>query len=210
MIELKNIKLSFNGKNIFDDLSLKIERGEKVTLKGPSGSGKTSILNLIMHFISADSGEIFVNEELQTKSNISQIRKNITWLPQNTSILGRGTVEEVMLRPFNFSANEEIQPVKDDLIKNLEKVGLNETILESKVEDISGGEKQRIGLIICKMLKRPIMLLDEPTSALDDSSKNLAVDFLFDEEEQTILSTSHDDHFLKKCDRIVELKRIDS
>jgi len=207
MIELKSIKLSFNGKSVFDDLSLQLKRGEKVALKGPSGSGKTSILNLIMHFISADSGDIFINEELQTKSNISDIRKNITWLPQNTSILGRGTVEEVMLRPFNFSVNEQIKPDRNELIENLDRVGLSEFILESKVEDISGGEKQRICLIICKMLKRPIMLLDEPTSALDERSKELVIDFLFDDREQTILSTSHDDLFLKRCGRIVELRK---
>jgi putative ABC transport system ATP-binding protein len=136
-----------------------------------------------------------------------KFEKNITWLPQNTSILERGTVEEVILRPFNFTANAEVKPERDELIENLNKVGLSESILESNVEDISGGEKQRIGLIICNMLKRPIMLLDEPTSALDESSKELSIDLLFDDHEQTILSTSHDDLFLKRCDRIVELKK---
>jgi len=205
MIELKHIHLSFNGKKVLDDFSFKADKGAKIAIKGPSGSGKTSILNLIMHFINADKGEIHIQGELQTKSNILQIRRNITWLPQNTAILGKGTVEEVMLIPFNFSANEKIKPTLNDLKLNLEKVGLPESILESKVEDISGGEKQRIELVICKLLQRPIMLLDEPTSALDKDSKELVINYLFDNSEQTIISTSHDDSFLERCDRVVEL-----
>jgi putative ABC transport system ATP-binding protein len=205
MIELKNINLSFDGKKILDNFSLKVDEGEKIALKGPSGSGKTSILNLIMHFINADSGFIYINGEKQSKANIMQIRRDITWLPQNTSIFGKGTVKEVMLRPFNFSTNQNIIPTIETLSENLTKVGLTDDILNNKIEDISGGEKQRIGLVISKLLKRPIMLLDEPTSALDRASKDMAIDYLFNGSDQTILATSHDDVFLERCQRVIEL-----
>lgn len=208
MLELKNISLNFKNKKILDDFSLKVKKGSKIALKGPSGSGKTSILNLIMHFIFPDSGEILINGEKISKNNIKNMRDQITWLPQNTSIYGKGNVEAVILRPFSFDSNSNITPSHEKIIEDLNKIGLKKDILENDIEDISGGEKQRIGLIICKLLKRPVMLLDEPTSALNSGSRDLAIDYLFDENEQTILATSHDDAFLKRCERIIELKKI--
>lgn len=208
MLELKNISLNFKDKKILDDFSIKVEKGSKIALKGPSGSGKTSILNLIMHFIFPDSGEILINDEKIIKDNIKNIRDQITWLPQNTSIFGKGNVESVILRPFSFDSNSDLTPPHEIIVQHLGKVGLKKDILDNDIEDISGGEKQRIGLIICKLLERPLMLLDEPTSALDSDSKVLAIDYLFDKNDQTILATSHDNAFLKRCERIIELKKI--
>ena len=207
MLELKNISLNFDGRKILDDFSLKVEKKEKVALKGHSGSGKTSILNLLMHFIFPDSGEIYFQDEIYTKENIKSIRDKITWLPQNTSIFGKGNVEEAILRPFSFAANTDIKPDHNKIIENIQKVGLKENILNNDIEEISGGEKQRIGIVICKLLKRPLMLLDEPTSALDSESKQLAIDYIFDDKEQTMIATSHDDAFLDNCERIIELKK---
>ena len=205
MLKLVNINLDFNGRRIFDNFSLEVAKGCKMALKGASGSGKTTIFNLIMHFIFPESGEIYFNGEKSTKENISDIRKKISWLPQNTSIFGRGTVEDVILYPFDFKVNSKIMPTREMIINNFERVGLTDEILSSSINEISGGEKQRIGLIISKLLKRPLMLLDEPTSALDADSKDLVIDYLFQDPEQTIISTSHDEVFLEHCQRVVEL-----
>ena len=77
--------------------------------------------------------------------------------------------------------------------------------MDSSFDEISGGEKQRIGIMICKLLKRDIMLLDEPTSALDKVNLGSVVEYLCAENETTMLSASHDDEWLRHCDNIIEL-----
>jgi ABC-type lipoprotein export system ATPase subunit len=78
--------------------------------------------------------------------------------------------------------------------------------LKNSYDSLSGGEKQRIGLIICKLLKRKIILLDEPSSALDKDTALKAIDFVFYLAETTIISISHDERWLARSDRVLTMK----
>jgi ABC-type lipoprotein export system ATPase subunit len=82
---------------------------------------------------------------------------------------------------------------------------LKAELLENKMQDVSGGEKQRIALVSCLLLQREILLLDEPTSALDSHSKSKVMDYLFANPKLTILSSSHDPEWIARCSKIVSL-----
>ncbi len=205
MINFKNIFLRLNSQVIFNDFNCNIEKGEKLAIKGRSGKGKTTLFNLIMGFIQPDSGEIFFDGELISHENIGRIRKRISWLPQNPAIIGRGKIIEQIILPFNFKANKHLTPDEKTLERELEKLNLSKNILDSSFDEISGGEKQRLALMLCKLLKRDLMLLDEPTSALDKNNLNAVVEYLCSQTDVTILSASHDEEWLKHCNRVVEI-----
>jgi len=205
MINFKNISLKLNSSQIFDNFSFNINKGEKAAIKGRSGKGKTTLFNLIMGFILPDSGNIYFNGILLNQKNITNIRKRIAWLPQNPGIIGSGIIRDEILLPFRFSLNKSLKPSMQTIEIELEKLNLDKTILNSSFDEISGGEKQRLGILLCKLLKREVLLLDEPTSALDKTNLGNVADYLCSQEELTVLSASHDEEWLKHCTQVIEI-----
>jgi putative ABC transport system ATP-binding protein len=204
MIKFININLNLNGRQIFHDFNFSINKGDKAAFKGRSGKGKTTLFYMLMGFTKLSTGQIFFEGEELNEKSILKIRKKIAWLPQNPNIIGRGNIKEQILLPFSFSENEHLIPDDDRLKEELAKLNLNISILDNSFEEISGGEKQRLGLMICKLLRRDVMLLDEPTSALDKENLNSVINYLCGDEEITILSASHDSEWLRNCNNIIE------
>ncbi len=205
MLKIENINLEFEGKTIFQNFSLTINKGDKIALTGPSGRGKSSLLNLIMGFAKPDTGSIFINNTRLIGKQIAGIRSNIAWLPQNVDIIGSGSVKSTVYSPFTYSNNKNNIPDENAVIQLMESFNLDNSLLEQDFKDLSGGEKQRIGLIICLLLRPRIMLLDEPTSALDKKSIGRAVDMILRNNSFTILSVSHEDKWIAACDRVIEI-----
>lgn len=204
MIEFKNISIAFAEKIIFQNFNLKINNLERIGLKGKSGLGKSTLINLIMGIKQADSGTIIIDGYEIKPSNIKQIREKIAWLPQNISSIGTGNISIIFKKIFSFAQNKHLN--MPDLSAECEKLGLNINPETSIFEDLSGGERQKLGLIICKWLNRDIILLDEPSSALDEDSIALAADYIFDMPQSTIISISHDNRWLKFCSRIIDIE----
>ena len=202
MIEIINLELKFNEKVIFSDLNLKIERGEKIGIKGESGKGKTSLLNLIMGFISPNIGKILIDKSEISHNNIISIRNKMAYLPQNILLMGDKNVLDAIEYPFHYSINKKNKPKEEKIISELEKINLKSEILSTSISKISGGEKQRIALVIAKLLGREIFLLDEPTSALDEISRKSVMKYVF-ESNDTVVSVSHDNEWLNKCSKII-------
>lgn len=141
------------------------------------------------------------NEEVE----VEQLRKQTAWLPQDLN-LGSGTVAEVMSKPFEFEANRSVQNknTRQNRIKTLKALGLESDIIDKQFRDLSTGQRQRVGLAICHLLDKPLLLLDEPTSALDEASKQKAAELLLTN-KRTVISTSHDPFWVAKADNIIEL-----
>lgn len=206
MIILKNINKSFGSKKVLTDFNLEIQKGGKVALKAPSGSGKTILLNIISGLLEPDSGEVYFKNKKINFENLHEFRKKLCYLPQNLTSLENQSVLETVFRPFEFEANKNLKPNKEHIKALFEKVFLPKDTLEKKFMDISGGEKQRVGIVLCLLLKREIMLLDEPTSALDKETSEIVSQLLL-ENNKTVIAASHDNNLLVKCDKITELKK---
>lgn len=207
-VEVNNINLAFDGQLLFSDLSLVINYGSKAALTGDSGSGKSSVINLILGFLRPLSGNIIIHGTELNADNVSNIRKLMCWLPQDLSIIGRESVQDTILAPFMYSDNKHLRHDIKYIIEQLECLNLTEDILSHSMSEISGGEKQRIGIIICKMLNRDIILLDEPTSALDANSKAKVINYLLEDNPSTIIASTHDEEWLRHCTDIFEIEKL--
>jgi len=189
---------------ILNNLSFEAKAGDRIALLGPSGSGKTTIFRLLLGFEQPDAGEVVVNGQNLTSKNIQQLRKQTSWLPQDLD-LGEGLVKEVFFYPFEFKTNANERPPEKTVLNTLKTLGLSEKVWEEKFEELSTGQRQRVGVALCHHLHKPILLLDEPTSALDNDSKEKVRRLLFEKEEQLIISTSHDPWWIERCNKVIDL-----
>ncbi len=199
-ISFQNVSFRFGSETVLQNLSFRVPPQKHTVLKGESGSGKSTILKLLLGFLAPASGSITVdNHEL----NPREVRTQSAWLPQDLN-LGSGTVQEVMEKPFSFDANRSYRKNQGKQSDTLQKLGLANSILDKKFQDLSTGQRQRVGLSICHLLDKPLMLLDEPTSSLDRASKEKAADLLLDN-QKTVISTSHDPFWVDLADNVIAL-----
>ena len=161
MLELKNIKKSFDGTAILNGISLDVQEGEIISILGPSGSGKTTLLNLILGITDIDSGKLLYNGQELNRVPMEQRGFNIVF-------------QDYALFP-NLNAYENITyglknkpgiSTKEEVEELIHLLGLEEH-LDKKIEQLSGGQKQRVALARTMVMKPRILLLDEPLSALD-------------------------------------------
>ena len=195
------LSFRFGSEQVVDRLNFEIPAGRHTVLKGASGSGKSTILKLLLGFHKAESGSITVNgEELDPSS----LRRQTAWLPQDLN-LGDGSVREVIEKPLAFEANRSRKPAFENQAETLRELGLAPGILAKPFRDLSTGQRQRVGLAICHLLDKPLLLLDEPTSALDEQSKQKAVKLLLAQTNKTVVSTSHDPFWVRQADNLIDL-----
>lgn len=197
MITLENISLSFANKKLFENFNLKINRGDKILLYGKSGTGKSSLLKMLLGFQMPDSGKIYINGKISDQTVIWEFRKKVGYVSQDTDI-GQGKINDLLEEILNYSNHRRLEPDRKSLLKYLEFFELPAAILEKDIADISGGEKQRIALIIPVFLQKSIFLLDEATAALDPGMKNKVTRFFLDHKEWTIIVSAHDREWLSQ------------
>lgn len=202
-IEFRDVSFSYNGEKILNACSFSVARGEHLIVKGDSGQGKTTVIRLLLGFEQPDKGDILFGGESLAETGYQTLRRQTAWLPQDLN-LGEGTVEEVMLYPFQFSSNPG-EPSHEELVRSFEYLGLKFSLLSKSFRELSTGQRQRVGIALCHLMDKPLLLLDEPTSALDATSREKAIELLFSKSGRTILSTSHDPAWIKHFDRVYEL-----
>lgn len=192
MIEFKGVSKYFLEQSVLKDFSYTINEGMKVCITGRSGAGKSTLFNLILGFETPDEGSVYYKNKLLDGKMIWNVRKEIAYVSQDLNI-GHGSVQELFDETANFRNNmihrEEYTKEIPDL---LEKFNLDISIINKKIETLSGGEKQRIAIINAILLKRKFYLLDECTSALDISLKEKVMNYFLFQPELTVLYISHD------------------
>lgn len=202
MLSFKKISVSFGNKTLIRDLSFRIDVGDKAVFSGASGSGKSSLINTLTGFVRPSGGKITFENEILNAGNIEEFRSRIAYLPQQISFNSMD-VKAFIRMPFHFDRNKSETPGQDRIAKYFDAFSLKHDIIKSKMQDISGGEKQRVALISCLLLNRKILLLDEPTSALDSKVKNRVMDWLFNKDDITIISASHDPEWVERCNKVI-------
>lgn len=171
MIEITNLKKSFGKHEVLKDVSLKIKKGEVVTIIGPSGSGKTTFLRCINLLEKADDGKLTIGDisvdlKKTKKKEILNVRRKTAFVFQNYGLFSHKTaIQNVMegLVVVKKIPRDEAKRIGENV---LDWVGL----LDKKdyyPSQLSGGQQQRVGIARAVALDPEVILFDEPTSALD-------------------------------------------
>ena len=204
-IVINNLKFKYeNSTNLcLNQISLKINPGEKIAFVGSSGAGKSTLLNLLIRLFDINEGQILINGKDIKNYRLNDLRNKITYVPQET-LLFDGSIKE------NIKYNSDIT---DSEIKNIIKLcsleefvyslpeKLNSMIGEGGIK-ISGGQRQRIGIARALAKKNKFLFFDEPTSNLDLKTENLIFDNLYSLKDITIIVVAHRLDTIKNFDEI--------
>ena len=169
MITLKDINMSFRGKQILQNINLEIPQGQTMVIIGPSGSGKSTILRLIIGLLRPTAGEIWVKGQEISKlseDELNKIRMGMGMVFQYSALFDSMSVGENVafgLREHTDLSESEIAKI---VSRNLRMVGLGERE-HVMPNELSGGMKKRVSLARAIAMKPEIMLYDEPTAGLD-------------------------------------------
>lgn len=201
IIKYDNVSVVYDGKTIIDKFSLVVNKGDKVVIKGPSGSGKSTLLKMAQGYARPDVGTVFYRTKVINGDVLQTIRQETAYISQDTDI-GEGIVRDLIESVFTYNTNKTI-PYQDHLVEYLNLFLLEETILDKDFRSLSGGEKQRIVIVISLLLERTVFFLDEVTAALDGPMKQHVADYFLSREDWTVIAISHDDTWYHEEVRIV-------
>ena len=189
VLHIENLSKSFEDKNLFNNISFDLKRGEKIALIGDNGRGKTTLLNIIMGKLKADSGKAI----LGTNVNVGYYDQEQSDLDQNKTIL------------------DEVWDAFPDLTTTKIRTALGSFLFTGddvfkEIKNLSGGEKCRINILKLMLSQSNFLLLDEPTNHLDIPSREALENAILNY-DGSMLIVSHDRYFLNKViNKIVELK----
>jgi hypothetical protein len=206
MLSIKNLKKSFDKREVLKGINLEINEGDKVGIIGPSGCGKSTLLRCLNLLEVPDSGEIIFNDnKLDLEDDLVEVRKNIGMVFQSFNLFNNMSVlENIILAPcLNKIMTRDVAIKKaDKLLKEVDLYGIRD-MYPSK---ISGGQKQRVAIIRALLMNPKIMLFDEPTSALDPEMIGEVTDMIGRVADlgMTMVIVSHEMNFIKNfCNKVV-------
>lgn len=188
VLTVKDLKKSFDGVTLFENLSFEIKRGEKVSIIGNNGTGKTTILKIMMDLLSPDEGSIHLG------SNVK-----IGYYDQEHQVLD-------MEKTIFEEVHDAYPSMTQTKIRNtLAAFLFTEDDVFKRIKDLSGGERGRVSLAKLMLSEANLLILDEPTNHLDIVSKELLEQAL-NNYTGTVLYVSHDRYFINQtATRILEL-----
>ncbi|SFU54635.1 methionine ABC transporter ATP-binding protein [Butyrivibrio sp. INlla21] len=170
MIQIKNVKKTFNKTEVLKGINIDIEKGEIFGIIGQSGAGKSTLLRCINGLESYDEGSIIVDDtlvDIRNKKVLRNLQKRMGMIFQGFNLLERLDVYHNIALPMKFWGIPTNTPEAKEKILNLIKlVGLEEKV-HSKPRELSGGQKQRVAIARALALDPDFLLCDEATSALD-------------------------------------------
>ena len=169
MIELKDVSKRFGDRQILDQMSLTVPKGETYVLMGPSGAGKSVTLKHIIGILKPDAGEVIVDGKSipdLTREDLMAIRKRMGYLFQDGALINWLSVLENVSLPLAEHSNLSKSDIKDRASQVLELVGMSHAI-DNYPGEISGGMKLRTGLARALVHEPEIVLYDEPNAGLD-------------------------------------------
>lgn len=202
MLDVQHLIKTYGGRNVVDDVSFQVARGECFGLLGPNGAGKTTTLRCCLGLIAPDGGSIRLGD-LPVPQAAREARYRVGVVPQYDNLDPDFTVTEnlvVYARYFGIPARE----ARARAPALLEYAGLGDRG-DAKIEALSGGMKRRLTLARALVNDPDILFLDEPTTALDPQARHLIWDALrrLAKQGKTLILTTHFmDEAERLCDRL--------
>lgn len=197
-LDIDHLSFSYEeGKNVVDEFTFHIKRGDKIAIVGKNGSGKSTIIKILMGLENNYKGSINVNQMDIKKYSIKSWREKISVAYQSPYIF-EGTVEENIKLGNKFAGEKEVE-------KQLTNAGiqfLKDKVIGQGKSELSGGEIQRISVARAMMKNSEILILDEPINNLDQVGINWLID-LITNTKKTVIFISHDDRITACANKVI-------
>lgn len=205
-LKVENLNFSFKkGEELIKNVNFEVKKGEIIGIVGPSGSGKSTILNLLLRFYEKDSGKILYNGIDVDEINSDSLKDNVTIVLQSTYLFNESILENIKVADENASFNDVINATRKANIHTFIQSLPNgyKSEVESMGDNLSSGEKQRLGLARAFLKNSPMVLLDEPTSNVDAINEGVILKSILDaKKDHAIILVSHRDSTMAIADRI--------
>ena len=195
---------------VLDGVSLAVQAGEVVALWGASGSGKSTLLHLLGGLDMPDSGELAVcGLDPGNEAHRLQLRrKHLGFVFQLHNLIPDLTLEENLRVPA-LAAGAPAAATKARIRELAESVGIGHR-LDHRIQDISGGERQRTAICRALMNSPQLLLADEPTGSLDETTADTVFGLLRNlakERGVTVVLATHERRFAEQCDRLLHVRQ---
>lgn len=193
MLKLINVSKKFGDKNVVDNASFVVNKGDNIVITGPSGSGKSTLLRLIAGLDRINEGEIFINEQLISSEdfNLPPYKRSIAMVFQSPALWPHMTVRENILFAMEHLKDSDKEKKLHELLQFAEITELKDRY----PNQISGGEARRVSILRAIASDKEIIFLDEPLTNLNEDIKYKLLDFilkLVKEEKKTMIIVTHD------------------
>lgn len=222
MLNIVNLNKEYKSKfKVLENINLKVEKGDFISIMGPSGAGKTTLLNILSTIDKPSTGKVFYDDiDVNTMNNkeISRFRrKNIGFIFQDYNLLDSMSVEDNIALPLVIESKKS-KDIQSEVTKLAKFFGI-ESHLKKYPYELSGGQKQRVAAARALITSPSIVFADEPTGALDSKSSSELLNCLKEMNEKfdvTIVMVTHDAFAASYSKKVIFIKdgklnaRIDS
>lgn len=209
MLSFNNVEFNFKNQPVFSELNLNIEESEFVFLIGKSGAGKTTLLQMIYMNVLPQGGyvqfDIYSSDTIKPKM-LPNLRRNVGIIFQDFKLLEDRTVFENLAFVLEITGAKR-KDVKQKVYQVLSEVGLSHK-QKNKINQLSGGEKQRIAIARAIINEPKLIIADEPTGNLDPETSKEILDILYKISSRgtSVLVATHNYELVKKYkSRIIRL-----
>lgn len=204
LLRLENVGYRTDETTILKGVGFSLNPGEFKLITGPSGCGKSTLLKIIASLISPTEGNILFEGQDINELSPEAYRQKVSYCSQTPSLFGN-TVYDNLAFPYLI---RKAEPDRKKLAADLKRFFLPESFLDKGVNELSGGEKQRVSLIRNLQFLPKVLLLDEITSALDEDNKRNVNDIIHDyvhNENMAALWVTHDRGEIQHVDDAIVL-----
>lgn len=205
ILRLDDIHYQIDNQVILDSVSFTLGEGEFKLITGPSGCGKSTLLKIISSLMDPTSGNLYFDGRAIAEMSPEAYRKRVSYCFQTPALFGN-TVYDNLALPYQI---RQQSPDERKMQADLARFGLPEAMLTKSINELSGGEKQRVSLIRNLQFMPRVLLLDEITSALDEENKrnvNEIVHQLVAEHRLAVLWVTHDTEEIAHADEVITLR----
>jgi ATP-binding cassette, subfamily B, bacterial PglK len=210
-IENGNFSHLNDKKNIFENLNLKIKKNDFVLILGATGSGKSTLVDLLMGLINLKSGNLLIDGNKISDSNVDLWQKKISHIPQQSGFLDSSILENITFEKNFTNVDQErlkfvtkLSEIYEFIIKSPNGF---QTLVGDKAIRLSGGERQRIALSRALYNNKEVLFLDESTNALNNEiEEKIFTNIFLEKYQKTIIAISHNENLAKYFNVILKVK----
>ena len=204
LFEIENLNMQFQDKTVLENVNVTIKENSFTVISGPSGSGKSTLLKLLGQLLSPTTGTIhYKNQDIDILEPTAY-RKKVSYCFQSPVLFGE-TVYDNLVFPYEIRNQAFDESHARSLLK---QVGLQD-FLHKKVNEMSGGEKQRIALVRNVLFMPEVLLLDEITSSLDKENTQMIwqfIEHLYNHENVSIISVTHQENEIAVATDLIHIE----